>query len=418
MRTKETAYGYVEDGKVFLKSYLDFPERQIGVVKETDEAAIEYFEKRYENAKEKVEELKKLVAEAENKGSYLMKLIHMRTYLAEFKGLGDFPALFEVLDEVEEELQGLVAQNRVKNLQIKQELIKEAEAIMNDTNWEDTTKKLQDIKQRWIKTGPTSKEHTEALENSFNEAFKTFFNNRKQYYKKRNNEIKEKISAYKRIIDQANKLKYSDKFDDSAVTLKKLQAEWKKVGKVPHSKMKKLWDRFKKINNDFFYRYKQYKSGASVIKPFNPSEASKIRQENLCKKAESLVGINTQEALGEAKSLLMQWKKTTSNPKYIDKALARRFRLVCDRIFEEGYLIRLIKHKYPDFDNKPPFQQYKIKTSYMRELIRREEQSIHLAETGKLPEEKQNKYNLSTQKRKLQVKKIMLYEFEEGLKNF
>ena len=36
-------YGYVSDGKVFLKGYLGNPDRQIGEVKRTEQEAIDYF---------------------------------------------------------------------------------------------------------------------------------------------------------------------------------------------------------------------------------------------------------------------------------------------------------------------------------------------------------------------------------------
>jgi hypothetical protein len=418
MKTHETAYGYIEDGKVFLKGFLDFPERNIGVVKETEEAAIAYFEKRYETAKEKVAELKKLIEEAENKGSYLMKLIHMRQYLTEFKGLGDFPLLFTQLDELEEYLRNLVANNRVKNLQIKQDLVKEAEDLIESQEWEETALKFKDIKLRWIKTGPIDKEANERLEAAFNAALKAFFSNRKLYFKKRNDEIRDKVKHYRQIIDKANQLKYSDDFEATALAFRDLQNEWKEVGKIPKSKMASLWERFKKVNNDFFYRYKQYKAGATVIRPLNATELLKVKQEELCKKAESLIGNTSEEALNKAKELLVNWKKVTTNPKLIDKALARRFRLLCDRIFEEGYLIRLIKRKYPDYDDKPQLDQYKIKTSYMRELIRREEMEIKVEENVEEPMDSQKEYNLNVRKRKLQVKKAMLQEFEEKLRNF
>ena len=41
-------YAYIKDGKVFLKGYLDMPDRQIGEVKRTDEEAFQYFTNRYD----------------------------------------------------------------------------------------------------------------------------------------------------------------------------------------------------------------------------------------------------------------------------------------------------------------------------------------------------------------------------------
>ena len=82
--TLENEYAYIKDGKVFLKGYADMPDRQIGEVKRTDEEAFQYFANRYEIAVKKVTELEKEIDEAQNKGSYLTKLLQLRKGLKEY----------------------------------------------------------------------------------------------------------------------------------------------------------------------------------------------------------------------------------------------------------------------------------------------------------------------------------------------
>ena len=50
-------YGYVEAGGVWLRPVLAQPARQIGLVKDTDEAALLYFAQRFETLRAKVDEL-------------------------------------------------------------------------------------------------------------------------------------------------------------------------------------------------------------------------------------------------------------------------------------------------------------------------------------------------------------------------
>ncbi|MFT7272335.1 MAG: hypothetical protein ACI9V1_001863, partial [Spirosomataceae bacterium] len=54
--TLENEYAYIKDSRVFLKGYLDMPDRQIGEVKRTEEEAFNYFENRYDIAVGKVEQ--------------------------------------------------------------------------------------------------------------------------------------------------------------------------------------------------------------------------------------------------------------------------------------------------------------------------------------------------------------------------
>ena len=60
--TLENEYAYIKDNKVFLKGYLDMPDRQIGEVKRTEEEAFQYFVNRYDIAVKKVEVLEKELA--------------------------------------------------------------------------------------------------------------------------------------------------------------------------------------------------------------------------------------------------------------------------------------------------------------------------------------------------------------------
>lgn len=46
-------YGYVSEGKVYLKGYFDYPDREIGEVRQSTEASVEYFRKRYQVAEQK-----------------------------------------------------------------------------------------------------------------------------------------------------------------------------------------------------------------------------------------------------------------------------------------------------------------------------------------------------------------------------
>jgi hypothetical protein len=56
-------YGYIREGKVYLRGFMGYPDRQIGEVKQSEEASVAYFRDRFETARQKVEELYRLVDE-------------------------------------------------------------------------------------------------------------------------------------------------------------------------------------------------------------------------------------------------------------------------------------------------------------------------------------------------------------------
>lgn len=429
VQAKQHEFGYVQDGKVFLKGFLSYPDRQIGVVKESEEASIKYFENRFNIAKQKVENLRNLVEDNQNKGSYLMKLIHMRKYLADFDGLGDYKALFDQLDQIEEHLKELIANNRVKNFEIKKALLDEATAFLEQEfeNWIEATDQFRELKMKWIKTGVVLKEHQDEFEDQFNNIIKDFYDRRKEHFKLKAREVKNRVMLYRNIIDEAEQHKDSDEFDGTFLDFKRLQQAWKTIGKVPHKKAVTLWEKFKACNDAFFERFKNFKSYKEEYPDLDPITI----RENLLKELVTSADAYVQQAdsldtADKAKELLVTWKRFTSTFRGIDKEVLSKFRFDCDIIFETNYLIRVIKRKYPLFDTKLNEEKLRIKASFMRELIKKDELEIQNNEVllNQIPlttnkkkniEFNQRLNNLRIQKRKLEVKKMILNEVESRL---
>ena len=145
----------------------------------------------------------------------------------------------------------------------------------------------------------------------------------------------------------------------------------------------------------------------------------------MCIEMESLVDLHHQNLhnVERARELLMDWKNFSTTFRNFNEDEAERFRLASDKIFEISYLFRVVKRKYPDVEHKPQEDQLRIKVSFMRELIRKDEAEIQLAETNlhrldankRNPEYKKAESNLNTQKRKLGVKRLILRDLEDLL---
>lgn len=432
MENLATNYGYINDGKVFLKGYMEYPDRQIGVVKESEQASIEYFEKRYFHAKQKVEELEKLVETSQNKGSFLMKLIHMKDYLAKYDGLGDFPQLFAKLDTLEVYLDRLIKENRKKNYDIKKELLVEAEQLAERDDFLEATEDAKELKMKWIKTGAVEDEHKEEIEDRFDDLIRQFFKNKKDFFKDRNQEIKGNLRGYRNILYKADSIRDSDDFENAFIEFRELQNRWKEAGKVPHKKAVTLWEKFRRTNDFFFNRFKLYKSYKTEYPDLDSTQIKEKLQTEYFQEAVKIEKSRiTKTSTDRAKELLIDWKKLSKTFCYLDENISLGFRNACDRIFENSYLIRVIKRKYPYFEDKPKEDKYRIQVSFMRELIRRDEAEIQAAESNlrkmaynknkrynrrlAFKEQRQAENNLNVQKRKHKVKKQILRELEETL---
>ncbi len=417
-------FGYIQDGKVYLKGFLDYPDRQIGEVKQSPEASIKYFRDKFEIARQKVDELHTLVDTAQNKGSYLMKLLHLRQYLAEFDGLGNYVTLFQQLDILEADLRSTIAVNRVRNLEIKQALLAEAELLKDSTDWKETSEKLKDLKAKWIKTGAVIKENEEEIEGKFHDLVNNFFDRRQAYYDVKMEALRSRIAQYEKLIDQAIAMKDSSDWDVAVQTFKKLQEQWKNVGKIPPKHFKKLQDRFRFLNEYFFNRYKRAKN-IPIKPPVRRVDPKRQAQENMATEAERLVQADDfTKAAERAKQLLMEWKNLNMHPKSQDRYLADRFRNACDKIFEMNYLMRVVKRKHFFFDRKSKEDQLSIKIVTMSELIRKDRSELDVYEGNVDGMNVMNKSQtmdkmvlskLTIQKRKISVKQLLLDEFKAEL---
>jgi hypothetical protein len=427
--TQAGEYGFIRDGKVYLKGFLDFPERQIGEVKDTEEAALAYFIQRFDIIKKKVEGLVNDIDEAQNKGSFLMKLLHLREQLGRFDAIGDFAPLYDMLQIKEDEIQTIIAKNREKNLEIKRALVSEAEQLQDSVDWKETAEKFKELKAKWLKTGAVEKEYEQETELKFNGILDSFFLRRKSFFEDKNKLVEEKIVKLEAIIQKAKDLIASDDVTNLDNKVKELQEEWQGVGSVPSAKSSELWKEFKTLKATLLKKSKKQKNNFKANKKGGREDFLqtnlKIKQQ-LCEEAKALAQLPNQEALERAKTLQSHWKETGPVPDEHRKVLTESFTTACDRIFETNYLLRVVHAKNHNYRNKTEKEQLNVKIAVLKDLIRKDEGELEIFENNfgnlnmtdqNLPMNKLLHSKLNSQKRKLQVKQQMLAELQEELKN-
>lgn len=410
-------YGFCQDGKVYINAYLNFPQREIGFVRNTEQEALDYFVNRFELAKTKVIQLASEINDVQNKGSYLTKVIQMKAYLAEFDGLGDFVPLFKQLDSLEVFLRDLIQNNQIKNLEIKRALIEDAKVVAGQEDVLQATEELMELKAKWVKTGPVDKQFQDSLTESFQEVMDDFFLRRRAYFEEKNRQIDEKIALLQGYIDSVHQLRKAEDLDDSIIKVKELQKEWKNVIGLPPKKQSMLWKNFKKANDMFFEKYNRVK-GIEYKPRVDPriQELTTMTGELELKLHDQVNIVSTADL---AKAYLVKWKEITAQIKSVDRQMAERFRNVCDKIFEMNYLLRVISYRHPALNEKPRIEQLKIMINQMDYMTKKErgelEDFIAQAESDRQMEEKPVISKINTQKRKISMKELLLTGFKTEL---
>ncbi|MBD8491168.1 DUF349 domain-containing protein [Echinicola sp. CAU 1574] len=414
----EHPYGYIKEDKVYLKGFLNQEDRVIGEVKESEASTIKYFEERFEQAKKKVTDLKQDIEDNQNKGSFLMKLIHLRDALMQYDALGDFVPLIEELDKLEEYLNDIIQTNRARNLEIKKGLILEAEELKNDTDWKETSEKFKDLKLRWIKTGPVPPELKDEIEGAFQSATDTFFENRKNYFEGLALQADENIKVYEHLVQQARDAFNMQDARQAFEISKKIQKQWKESGKVPAERRQPLWDEFSKLNNRIFSRYKrtvqQNKSRPPMLRPYEIVK----KLEQLADNMRTLsLGATTPEKLSKAKRLQAEWKTLPPKKPREAQQYSRLFVFFTDIVFEKSFLHKLARSKFDNFHDMEEHEQNQVKINIMKDLIVRDEKELS---TVKENSEKFRSHEsdfetilyrkIGAYKRKLEVKNHILKE--------
>ena len=366
-------YGYIKNTKVYLRGFLGQADREIGEVKENEASTLKYFEARFEQLKAKVEKLKNDIQENQNKGSFLMKLIHLRESLFESDALGDFIPLIEELNDQEAFLNEIIQSNRYKNLEVKNSLIEEAESMKDDTDWKETTEFFKELKLRWIKTGPVEKELHEEIETRFNDAVQTFFENRKHFFEGMALQAEENIKIYESLVIQARE---AHDLPDSKMAFdisKKIQKQWKEAGKVPAEKRQPLWDEFSKLNNRIFSRYKRTLNPGPQM---HPRELMK-KIETLTEDIKRLVNLPTSyEVINKAKAIQEEWRKLPPRKPKEATLTARSFQFFTDIVFEKAFLEKLLLGKYPEFREMAASEQIDLKIALLKDLLHRDQSEL------------------------------------------
>jgi glycerol-3-phosphate cytidylyltransferase-like family protein len=366
MSNSISPYGYAKDGKVYLNGYLNFPTREIGVVKESEEASIQYFTKRFEElAKSKVEELAKSVQTSSNKGSFLMKLIHMREYLSKFDGLGDFPSLFSILDSLEQDINVYVEKNRAKNLEIKRALLQEIESYEDNRNWVVVSNKFKEIKLKWIKTGSAYKDEEKELNEKFDAILDNYYQQRNKAYEERNKAIQKRLEKYNQLLDKVRSINQNPT-ENAIQTVKRLQNEWRIVGKVPKRELMNIYPAFKAEVGKFFAKQKQQSFR-------NPAD----RKRDICDKVEKMLDM-VEPPIDDVKNLQKEWQRLGKTKHPNDKDFNTRFKIACNELFETHFLNKQARYKYEAFDEKTFFEQLKIKIRLIKESIKKDETELSL----------------------------------------
>lgn len=301
-----------------------------------------------ENLAKKREIISKINEIAEDADNVNRQYSTVQQLQQDFKAIGEVPSendteVWKSYQVAVERFYDLLKMNKElrdydfkKNLEQKQALCAEAEALDEEADIVDAFKKLQHLHTSWREIGPVSKEIREELWTRFknasaviNKKYQSFFEERKANEKK-NAEGKEALCVKIEAISTDN-LKTYAAWDEATKAIIGLQEEWKKLGFASRKVNTELFARFRKSCDEFFAKK------AEFFKRMKDELAANLAKKiELCEKAEALKDSTEWKKTTDALiALQKEWKTVGPVVKKHSDAVWKRFIAACDAFFEE-----------------------------------------------------------------------------------
>lgn len=236
-----------------------------------------------------------------------------------------------------------------KNLEQKEEIVKEATELVSKEDIVPAFKRLQELHLSWREIGPVAKELREEIWNRFKEA-STEINKRYQvFFEERKAKELENEKAKTEICERVEALDFNtlDTFaawDEMTKQIIAAQEDWRKLGFASRKMNNALFNRFRATCDTFFALKAEYYKGVKDRMAENLAKKTAMVE-----RAEALKdSTDWKNTTDELVALQKEWKTVGAVSKKHSDAIWKRFQTACDAFFEnkkkETSSTRLTEH--------------------------------------------------------------------------
>ncbi len=261
------------------------------------------------------------------------------------------------------------------NLEKKQEIIQKIIAVGSDhprnhSGWQQKIKEIEALREEFFKAGKVPSAVNEQTWSEFKTAVREFNRNKNAFYKSLKKEQFENLNKKMELIKIAEDNKDNEDLSTTTPLMKKIQADWKKIGHVPRKDSDRIWKRFKDACNAYFDRLHAERN-----------EANKEELVALEKKQAHIEAISSLKLVGDPeadlqtiKDNIAQWK-TLGRVPYKHKNIESEYNKILDGLFAQLNLTRteteLIKYenKLNSLSNQSDDRALRNEQNFIRKKI-------------------------------------------------
>lgn len=391
---------------------MDFPDLELGELKETEEQTLTYYQERFSLAVSQVEAVKSKIESNANKGSFLMKVIHLKDTLHEFDAIGDFESLYVTLNALHADLDEYIEANRQKNLDIKTALLAELKEVAESHDWKASSALVKEIQGKWLKTGAVAKEKRAEIEDAFKEVTQRFYERRSAFYADLEKMAEEKESAFEEFLQKAEALKSIKDIAELRKEITAYKEQWHALGKIKPTKHSEFWEQFQSTIKAALNQAKKIEKVKSKISPEANRKSKEAIIEELEKANESILPKVDLSAINR------KWKSIGPVGKKFSEELSEKYLRLTGTISEKKFLNTLVEKKSKKGTSDSDLNKLRIRL--VRGLLDRDDSEL------KTFEENMGKFNMASgldnlldrklaqQKLKVEIKKDILTELKKA----
>ncbi len=196
--------------------------------------------------------------------------------------------------------------------------------------WENKTQEVIALQNKWKTIGFAPQKMNVKVFERFRSACDVFFTKKGEFYKAIKENMNRNLERKKELCKQAEMLKESTDWKETADLLTKLQKEWKTIGPVPRKHSETVWKNFIEACDYFFEQKNRATSSQKVVE-----------EENLQKKKEIISrlqgieqDIDNDEATKVVKDLIKEWNNIGHVPFKEKDKIYKSYHELVDSLFQ------------------------------------------------------------------------------------
>ncbi|NPA45377.1 MAG: DUF349 domain-containing protein [Chlorobi bacterium] len=246
-----------------------------------------------------------------------------------------FKELYQKFIDKKETWELKLKEEKKKNLELKYEVIKEIQELINKPEtFNKTFNKFKELQKKWNEIGLVPKDAVKKLLEEYNRQVHKFYEYVEVNKQLRELDFKKNLDAKIKLCEQAEELLLESNYSKAKKQLQVLHKKWKELGAVANEHREEIWARFQaatiKINEKFSKYIEEVKA---------QQEKNLEAKQFLVQKAQEYASgeysdhKEWKEASNQIIELQKLWRKIGYVPKEHNNEIYTKFKTACDNFF-------------------------------------------------------------------------------------